>query len=68
MKRFLISVAIATALGIPVAHATTTEQLKACELSWREKNKTDKAAAPEGYRPIRSVNARQAFIAECLSK
>jgi hypothetical protein len=65
MKRILITAILAAVLG---AASVSPEQLKACEASLREKNKADKANAPEGYKVSRPRNFRQTFLAECLSK
>jgi len=70
MKKLLISLSFAALLGVPEAYAAeiSADKLKACESAYREKNKADKDAAPEGYKVSRPRGFRQAFIVECLSK
>jgi hypothetical protein len=70
MKKLLISIVTAAILGVPEAYALeiNADKLKACETAYREKNRADKEAAPEGYKPSRPRGFRQAFIVECLSK
>ena len=51
-----------------MAAEITAPQVKACETELTAKNKADKAAAPEGFKPDHPRGYRQTFIAECLSK
>jgi hypothetical protein len=70
MKKLYTSIAIAVLLGVPGAHGATItpDQLSACESAYREKNKADNDAAPEGYKVKRDKGHKAKYIAECLSK
>ena len=68
MKTFLATIAICGILTANVYAATVTvEQVKACEAAYWAKDKADKAAAPEGYKPNRPKDYRANFIATCLN-
>jgi len=70
MTKIAIAIAVAAILGVPEAYAATVtaEHVSACETAYREKNKADNDAAPEGYKVKREKGHKAKYIAECLSK
>jgi hypothetical protein len=68
MRTLLATIAICGVLTVNVyAAAITVEQVKACEAAYWAKERADKAAAPEGYKPARPKDYRANFIASCLN-
>ena len=70
MKKLSIAIGVAVILGVPGAHGATItpDQISACETAYRERNKADNDAAPEGYKVKREKGFKAKYIAECLSK
>ena len=68
MKTTIVTIALLTAFATHAYAEVSADQVKACETEYRAKNKADKAAAPEGFKPDRPKGYKADFIATCLSK